>query len=255
MPGMVASLDADWIAAMGGQNGLVELGNLCLDPEQHRGQRLERNPSCRGEVWIGLLVEESDQLARVASPLRHHDAQLCEVTAQGIDQGRSLPDQEIAGSVQHEGALLLRALDRDEAHRRPRDGLADRRRVRGIILLSAQIGFDIGGRDQADLMAESHERARPMMSRRAGLQSDQARGKGFEETWNLAAPQRLAQDDLSTPVHAVELEDVLCDIKADRGNLRHDVVPLRFFNMPILARLTLVEGAIHDITLTSHRAH
>jgi hypothetical protein len=29
-----------------------------------------------------------------------------------------------------------------------------------------------------------------------------------------------------------------------------DVDPLRFFNMPILACLTLVEGAIHDITLT-----
>jgi hypothetical protein len=28
------------------------------------------------------------------------------------------------------------------------------------------------------------------------------------------------------------------------------VAPLRFSNMPILARLTLVEGAIHDITLT-----
>ena len=29
------------------------------------------------------------------------------------------------------------------------------------------------------------------------------------------------------------------------------MVPLRFFNMPILACLTLVEGAIHDITLTA----
>ena len=28
------------------------------------------------------------------------------------------------------------------------------------------------------------------------------------------------------------------------------MAPLRFFNMPILARLTLVEGAIHDINLT-----
>ena len=155
--------------------------------------------------------------------MRHHDAQLRKVTAQGIDQGRPLPDQEIAGSVQHEGALLLRALDRDEAHRRPCDGLADRSRVRGIILLPAQIGFDIGGRDQADLMAESHERARPVMSRRAGLHPDQARRKGLlKKPWHLAAAQRLAQDDLSTPVHRVQLEDVLCDIKADRGNLRHD---------------------------------
>ncbi|GEO19210.1 hypothetical protein MAE02_69060 [Microvirga aerophila] len=30
-----------------------------------------------------------------------------------------------------------------------------------------------------------------------------------------------------------------------------DVAPLRFFNMPILARPTLVEGAIHDITFNS----
>jgi hypothetical protein len=45
-------------------------------------------------------------------------------------------------------------------------------------------------------------------------------------------------------------EDVLCDIKADRDNLRHGSDPLRFFNMPILACLTLVEGAIHDITST-----
>ena len=137
MPGDGSQSDADRIAAVGRQNGLVELGNLRLDPEQHRGQRLECNPSRRGEVWIGLLVEEGDQLARVASPLRHHDAQLREVTAQGIDQGRPLPNQEIAGSMQHQGALLLRGLDRDEPHRRPCDGLADRRRIRGIILLPA----------------------------------------------------------------------------------------------------------------------
>jgi hypothetical protein len=29
-----------------------------------------------------------------------------------------------------------------------------------------------------------------------------------------------------------------------------EVDPLRFLDMPILARLTLVEGAIHDIRLT-----
>jgi len=60
------------------------------------------------------------------------------------------------------------------------------------------------------------------MSRRAGLHPDQARRQPAEEPLHLAAPQRLAQDDLSTPVHRVQLENVLCDIKADRGNLRHD---------------------------------
>ena len=175
------------------------------------------------KIPSGTTLTPSDMAKKVKAAVTDWDFDAISIGYPGpVIQGRPLRDQKIAGHVQHEDALRLWALDRNEPRRRPRDGLADRSRIRGIILLSAQIGFDIGGRDQADLMAESHERARPMVSRRAGLQSDQARGKGFEETWNLAAPQRLAQDDLSTSVDRVQLEDVLCDIKADRGNLRHD---------------------------------
>jgi hypothetical protein len=58
-----------------------------------------------------------------------------------------------------------------------------------------------------------------VVSRRAGLHPDQARRKDAEEALDLAATQRLAQDDLAIPVDAVDLEDVLRDIKADRGNL------------------------------------
>jgi hypothetical protein len=61
-----------------------------------------------------------------------------------------------------------------------------------------------------------------MVSRRAGLHPDQARRQCAEEARHLAAAQRLAQDDRSTSVDAVQLEDVLRDIKADRGNLWHD---------------------------------
>nr|WP_237050543.1 hypothetical protein [Microvirga ossetica] len=100
-------------------------------------------------------------------------------------------------------------------------------------------------------MAEGHERAGPVVSGCAGLHPDQARRKGAEEAWDLAAAQRPAQDDLSIPVDAVQLEDVLCDINADRFNLRHGSDPLRFLDLLILARPTLLEGAIHDITLTS----
>ena len=71
-------------------------------------------------------------------------------------------------------------------------------------------------------MAERHERAGPVVSRRASLHPDQARRQCAEEARHLATPQRLAQDDLSAPVHAVQLKDVLCDIKANRSDLRHD---------------------------------
>lgn len=81
------------------------------------------------------------------------------MTTQSVDQGGPLSDQQITGSVQHEDAVLVGALDRHEAHRGPRHGLTDRCRIRSIILLPAQTGFDVGGRDQADIMAEGHERA------------------------------------------------------------------------------------------------
>nr|WP_246690563.1 hypothetical protein [Microvirga aerophila] len=71
-------------------------------------------------------------------------------------------------------------------------------------------------------MPESHERAGPVMRGRASLKPNQARRQCAEEPRHLAAAQRLAQDDLAIPVDAVDLEDVLCDIKTDCGNLRHD---------------------------------
>jgi hypothetical protein len=88
------------------------------------------------------------------------------------------------------------------------------------------------------------------MSRRAGLHPNQARRKGSEGARDLAAAQRPAQDDLSPSVNATQLEDVLCDIKADRGNLGHESRSSDFLDMPILAHLTLAEGALHDSTLT-----
>jgi hypothetical protein len=60
-----------------------------------------------------------------------------------------------------------------------------------------------------------------MVSRRAGLHPDQARRKGAEETLHLAAAQRLAQNDLSPSVDAVQLEAILCDIKANCDDLGH----------------------------------
>jgi len=107
------------------------------------------------------------------------------------------------------------------------------------------------GLAHADLMPEGHKRAGPVMSGCTSFHADQARGQCAEEARHLAAAQRPAQDDLSIPVHRVQLEDVLCDIKADRGNLWHSQwLRSGFLDMPILARQTLVEGAIHDITVT-----
>ena len=69
---------------MGGQNGCVETSNLCLDLQQHRRQRLERYPGCGRKIRVGRVLKRGNQLARVASALRHHDTQLCEVTRRAL---------------------------------------------------------------------------------------------------------------------------------------------------------------------------
>jgi hypothetical protein len=47
---------------------------------------------------------------------------------------RTLTDQEVSRPVQHQGALLLGAFDRHEAHRRPCYRLADCLGIGGIVL-------------------------------------------------------------------------------------------------------------------------
>ncbi len=141
--------------------------------------------------------------------MRHDEAQFREVTTQVMSQGCPLPTQKVTDSMQHEGALPLRDPDRNEAHNWPRDSLADGHRVCHIILLPEQIGLDIRRRSQANLVIKGQEREGPAVSRRAGLDADQAQLPRAKEARHLAASQCLAQDDLSAPLDAVELVNVL----------------------------------------------
>ena len=54
------------------------------------------------------------------------------VTPQRVDQHRALAHQKITCFVQHQHRLLRSCLHRDEAHRRPRNRLGYRLRIRGV---------------------------------------------------------------------------------------------------------------------------
>jgi hypothetical protein len=62
------------------------------------------------------------------------------VTAQGIDQHGSLPHEQVAGAVEHQHRLLLRALDSHIAHGRAGHGLADPLRIKSIDFAALDIG-------------------------------------------------------------------------------------------------------------------
>jgi hypothetical protein len=66
--------------------------------------------------------------------LRDHDPQFRKMCPERVRQHRLLPDQKRPRAMQHENSLLVGALDRDKPHVRPRDSLANRLRIRGVVL-------------------------------------------------------------------------------------------------------------------------
>jgi hypothetical protein len=117
--------------------------------------------------------------------------------------------------------LLGFGLDRDEAHRRPAHRLADRRRVRRILLVPPDIGFRVGRRDQPYVVAQSGQLARPVMRRGTGFHADQAARQLGEERQNLGAAQRPADRHRPRPINPMHLEQRLGQIQADRANPDH----------------------------------
>ena len=71
------------------------------------------------------------------------------------------------------------------------------------------------------LMAQGFELPRPVMAGRARLHADQPGGKLAEERHHLAAAQPLADHHLPRCINAVDLENVLGQVKANRDNFTY----------------------------------
>src|SRR4029077_8145494 len=154
------------------------------------------------------------------------DAKLGEMTAQRVDQHRSLADQKVAHLVQHQHGLLVDGLDGDKAHRRPGYRLRDRRGIRGISLTALHVWLDISRRHQSKRVPPLCQFPGPMMRGNASLHADQARRQQSEEPQHLSSAQLLVHQYLSCRINAVNLEDVLRKVQPDRGNLLHGRFPL-----------------------------
>jgi hypothetical protein len=85
-----------------------------------------------------------------------HNAELRKMATQRIDalDAHRLPlDEQFARPVQHRHGLVLRALDRHEAHAGAGHGFSDRCGVGRIVLTAFDIGLDVDRRNQPDIMA------------------------------------------------------------------------------------------------------
>ena len=124
--------------------------------------------------------------------------------------------------MQRERSLLLDRLDRDEAHRRSGDRLADRLRVPGVGLAPLHIGLDVSRRHQPNLVPESDQLPRPVMARAAGLHADQARREFCEERDHLSPSERPPDNHFARAGDRVNLKDILGQVEADGRDLHRD---------------------------------
>ena len=85
-----------------------------------------------------------EQLLDTMAPDRRHDPELCEMGTDRIDYRGLLANEQMACAMEHQAALLLGCLGRDEAHVRPGDRFADGLGVSGIVLLSLDVGLHVG---------------------------------------------------------------------------------------------------------------
>jgi hypothetical protein len=94
------------------------------------------------------------------------NAKLGKMGAKCIGYSVLLSNQEMARAVEHQAALLLRSLSLNEPHGRPPHRLANRLRIRGIVLLSFDLKLTLnliplvakhtGDRDEIADMAKFH---------------------------------------------------------------------------------------------------
>ena len=123
------------------------------------------------------------------------------------------------------GALLLHCLYWNKTHARPTYRLADRFRIRRIVLLTLDVGFYIARRYQSHVVPDRTELPRPVVSSRARFNSDATRFQLLEETEYLRTPQAPPNNNFALNANAVDLKHRLGDIQPNHLDPLHRSPP------------------------------
>lgn len=99
------------------------------------------------------LLHQRQQWVDAGRTFGLYDPILAKVRAQCVNQHSPLPDQQIAGLVQHQSCPLLFRLHRHDPHSWSGYCFADRLSISGISLAAIHIRLHVGWRHQPDLMA------------------------------------------------------------------------------------------------------
>jgi DDE domain len=145
------------------------------------------------------------------------------VSAQCIDGGSALANQQITAPVGHQNALLFFALDRNKPQSGPLNRLAAYLGIGGIVFVGLDVCSDIAHWHQPGVMTQFDQLARPEMRPTASLQPDHAWCEAGKELKHLSAGELAAEHDLTTLVDTGNLKLALRRVQPDRYDYHLEV--------------------------------
>src|SRR5258708_26096351 len=172
-PGNVMKALARLVGPVPGDDHPIKLQDLLLEAEQLSA---ERGKARAGNLWhpfVARVGNNMQQFHDTFTPDRRDNAELGKVSADRINHCGLLADEQMAGAVKHQAALLLGCLCRHKPHIGSGDRLANSLSVSHVVLLTLNVRLHVSARPQSHGVTECLELARPMVRRGARLNADQ----------------------------------------------------------------------------------
>src|SRR5712671_2269078 len=127
-----------------GHDQPIELQDLLLEAKQLSAERGKARASNLRHPSVARVGNNMQQFRDSFTPDRRDDTELGEVRADRINHRSLLANEQMACTVKHQAALLLRRLCWHEPHVGSGDRLANSLGVGHVILLPFDVGLYIG---------------------------------------------------------------------------------------------------------------
>src|SRR5215469_8304784 len=169
-------------------------------PSHAANSRPLRNPfgsTTVAAIAVAIVSLAAQSLRTQRDAHAEHSPMLCVGAPVSPDHGAA-----VAG-------LLLSRLRRHKTHRRPRNRLANRFGIRGVILVALDVRLHILRRHQPHLIAKRTQLPRPVVRRRTCFQANHAWWQFAEECQHLPTPQLFAQNSCPLRINPMHLKNML----------------------------------------------
>ena len=207
---------------MPGHDQAIKLQYPRLEHLQLGAKRRNTGTCDIGQPFVIAITGDLEQLFNTSASDRGNDTELGKVSSDCVDDGRLLTNEQMACAMEHQAALLLGRLRRDEPHVCPGHRFADCFRVGRIVLLPLDVGFYVSRRHKAHRMPKRLQFARPIMRGGAGFDTDQAGRQFLEECQNVATLQLTPDYHLALRINAVDLKNRFGNVETDCRDRLHD---------------------------------